>query len=49
MDDECCFELMPILAGLRHLCGQPERRQHLLGLVAADILGNADLIGVATE
>lgn len=39
LDDDCRFELTPILAGLRHLHGQPERRPRLLDLVAADILG----------
>jgi IS5 family transposase len=42
LDDDCRFELIPILAGLQHLYGQPERRQRLLDLVAADILGEAD-------
>ena len=42
LDDDCRFELIPILAGLRHLYGQPQRRQRLLALVAADILGDAD-------
>ena len=42
LDDDCRFELIPILAGLQHLYGQPERRQRLLDLVAADILGDAD-------
>jgi len=42
LDDDCRFELIPILAGLQHLHGQPERRERLLDLVAADILGDAD-------
>ncbi len=36
------FELIPILAGLQHLHGRPQRRQRLLDLVAADVLGDAD-------
>lgn len=42
LDSGSRFELIPILAGLRHLYGQPQRRQRVLDLVAADVLGEAD-------
>jgi len=42
LDDDCRFELIPILAGLRHLYRRPRTRQRLLDLVAADVLGDAD-------
>ena len=41
LDDDCRFELIPILAGLQHLYGQPQKRRRLLDLVAADIMGDA--------
>jgi len=42
LDADSRFELIPILAGLQHLHGHPARRQHLLDLIAADVLGGAD-------
>ncbi len=42
LDVDSRFELVPILAGLRHLHGRRQTRRHLLELVAADVLGDAD-------
>jgi len=42
LDVDSRFELIPVLAGLQHLHGQPQTRERLLDLVAADVLGDAD-------
>jgi hypothetical protein len=42
LDVDSRFELIPVLAGLKHLHGQQQTRQRLLDLVAADVLGDAD-------